>query len=436
MPWKRSLDLLSTKKRRNEESTWLATERTQEGDLASGRAPIQIVVGLDLGTSFTKVVVGESRNHYAVPFGEFSLSNNPYLLPSAVSVQKANGECTPGVNENGTHVFHDIKLPLIERDFGEQVQIRAIVFLALLFRYVRGWFYSTHGHTYRNREVQWVVNIGLPTDSFDDEVLKEMFLKITRTAWRSSVVRGPISFTACAADLRLVNKQTEHRAEYYSGRFPPDYRINAFPEFAAQLKGYSRSPLRWSDLFVMIDAGGGTVDVTVFNVLHRMAETRCTIIARTVRPLGTQFLIRHRFKRLRINDFRQMSPFEDLLSYREFARLRNTSMRRIAEIDMPFRRKIQRCIGDALCHSEQFHPESARWNSGLPTFFCGGATSSEIYTTSLGTSRLVPIDLPEPANLVADLRKGIPYNRLALAYGLSFGASKIIRLNRGDENGG
>lgn len=427
MPWKKILALLSGKRRSEEEKRQIAIERTQANNTASRDSRIQIVVGVDFGTSFTKVVIGESRIHYAVPFDDFSLPGHPHLLPSAISVMGVDGKCALGVTENQRQVFDDLKMPLIDRNFGEQVQLRAVAFLALVFRHTRKWFSNTHGNTYRNREIQWFVNIGLPTDSFDDNDLKEVFLRITRAAWHSSVVTGQISLATCANELRIVHKPIKRSTDRSSDRKLPDDRFNAFPEFAAQLTGYTRSPRHLEDLHAMIDVGGGTLDVTVFNVVQRRGEYRFPIFARTVQPLGPRYLVQHRLDKLGIHDS-LISPFENLPPDKEFAHSCNTSVLRIAEIDRPFQRRFREFIGGPLFHTKQHrHPKSRHWKSGIPTFFCGGATASEFYGRLLDSFvepdhplRLLPSELPEPEDLEADLQGEASFGRLALAYSLSF----------------
>lgn len=444
MSWKKVFTLLFGKRRSEEEVPWLDSEKTQATDCASDTSLIQIIVGLDFGTSFTKVVLGESRIRYAVPFGEFSDDINPYLLPSAVSMLGADGRCTLGVHNHATKVFDDLKMPLIDRDFGDEIQFPAMAFLALVFRYVRGWFFSTHGHTYKNREIQWFVNIGLPTDTFDDEYLRRVYLNITKAAWHSSATPGPISLARCADTLRDYNKQVQRLAEHQTEGILPDDRINAFPEFAAQLTGYTRSPRHLEDLHAMIDVGGGTLDVTVFNVIQRQGEYRFPIFARTVQPLGPRYLVRHRLDNLGIHDPRRISPFEDLPPDKQFAHHCSTSVLRIAKIDKPFQRKFREFIGGALLHTKKHrHPKSRHWKTGIPTFFCGGATSSEFYKKQLDAFmgydhplRLVSSELPEPEDLEADLQGETAYGRLALAYSLSFDPYdiwKIVQMNDIDD---
>ena len=52
----------------------------------------QLVMGLDFGTAFTKLIIGETRTHFAVPFSEFTDGANPYLLKSLFYVA-ADGTC-------------------------------------------------------------------------------------------------------------------------------------------------------------------------------------------------------------------------------------------------------------------------------------------------------------------------------------------------------
>ncbi len=428
MLFKRILDMFSRNTASADESQWILTDRTQIEPSKSGDSPIQLVVGLDFGTSFTKVVVGESRIHYAVPFGKISLGKNPYLLPSAVSIVGRGDECMLGVCGDATQVFDNLKMPLIDRNFGEQAQGRAVVFLALVLRYVRGWFFNTHGQTYKNREIHWFMNIGLPTDSYDDKDLTNVYRNIVHAAWRSSVVRGPISLKRSIDYLSVGDSRVKRLPAEFSDRFLQDDRINVFPEFAAQLTGYTRSPRHQKDLHAMIDVGGGTFDVTVFNVIQRQGEDLFPIFARTVRPLGPRYLVRHRFGALGLPDTDEISPFDDLPDDKEFADLCRVSVGLLAEVDKPFQRKIRECIGNAVLYTKQNrHPDSRHWKSGLPTFFCGGATSSEFYLRLLAIFkeercpfRLLSTDLPQPEDLETPLLDGASYNRLVVAYGLSF----------------
>ncbi len=125
-------------------------------DGTDGSGKIEIVLGLDFGTSSTKAVVhvfnfpGEPA--FAVPFGNFAHENSKYLLPTKLFV-KRNGCCSLESAPDAS-LLTDIKIGLM----GEPDKIIAPVsgppcdasaatvataYLALVLRYVRRWFLQT-----------------------------------------------------------------------------------------------------------------------------------------------------------------------------------------------------------------------------------------------------------------------------------------------------
>ncbi len=433
MVWRRIQRWLARDKGVAKEFQWLLTDKTQIEPQKVGQEPIQLVIGLDFGTSFTKIVVGESRKRYAVPFDDFALDKdkNPYLLPSVVSIVQVSEECTLGLHSNAIRTHDNLKMPLIDRDFSPEVKIRAVVFLALVLRYVRGWLFSAHQRTYMNRHIEWFVNVGLPTDSYDDNELTSIYLDIVRTAWHLSILPGPISFATALIQIQQPLNDLADRAL-------PDDRINTFPEFVAQIAVYVRSPRRQEDLHAMIDVGSGTLDVTVFNVVKKKTEDLFPIFERAVRPLGTRYLLRHRFEILKSPDIITVSPFDDLPSNGHIAEQCGITVERLTELDQPFRKNIGKCVGNALRHTKQNrYPSSHNWKHGLPTFFCGGGAASEFYASFFNVYKQRPppyrlrfSDLPYPEDLEASLLDGNIYSRLTVAYGLSFDPfdlGKIVR---------
>jgi len=55
-----------------------------------GNSKKRLVIGLDFGAAFSKVVIGDNRVRYAVPFAEFAHADNQYLLPSILNTDKNN----------------------------------------------------------------------------------------------------------------------------------------------------------------------------------------------------------------------------------------------------------------------------------------------------------------------------------------------------------
>lgn len=415
---------------------------------SAGVRPIQLVIGLDFGTSFSKVVVGETTKRYAVPFEDYSVGDNPLLLPSCLRVKSGDGECTLGINGQGGVLHDNLKMPLIEGDFSDEVRARAAAFLALVLRHTRDWLFKEHGKTYRNRKIEWFVNVGLPTDSYDVEELNTAYLDIVRSAWFASILPGAVTYPAVLEIVKQNVVQLDEMESEVLEQLLPDDRINAFPEFSAQITGYVRSPSSQEGLHATADVGGGTLDVTIFNVLQRDGEPRYPIFFRWVKPLGVRYLMSHRLKTFGKEDGNAYSPFENMPSHMDFINKYEISEGELEDADRPFRRRVQDEIVSSLKYTREHRdPKAAHWDpgsssygDGLKSFFCGGGVLSEFYSGLLhefeakpATLKLRPLQLPVPEDLEMPGDFATAYARLAVAYGLSFDPFDIGKIKRESE---
>ena len=358
-------------------------------------------------------------------------------------------ECWLGVEADGGILHDNLKMPLIERDFSGDVRARAAAFLALVLRYARGWLLEQHGTVYRGRKIEWFVNVGLPTDSFDDAELTSVYVGIVDAAWRMSIHSGAVSLSGAKDQLTRNPTDTGEFPEEYVARLLPADRISAFPEFSAQVAGYVRSPRRQDGLHTMVDVGGGTLDVTVFNV-HKDSDGDdiFPIFARHVRPLGTRYLMQARRNALTGHGAWSYSPFDELPGDAKFGRAHNVSMEELKELDRPFRKRAHTTVADALKYTKEHrYPTAPHWDStkrgyglGMPSFYCGGGASADFYATLLsGFEVLQPpyklsqsiLPIPDDLNVRRTARKANA--RLAVAYGLSFDPYDIGRIIRMSE---
>ena len=402
---------------------------------SEGVRPIQLVIGLDFGTSFSKVVVGEPRVHYAVPFEAHSVGDNPFLLPSCLRVLNGEGECRLGINGQDGALHDNLKMPLIEGDYSDETRARAAAFLALVLRHTRDWLFKAHGTTYENRKIKWYVNVGLPTDSYDAEELNAAYLDIVRSAWLASILPGAVTYPAVLEIVKQNAVQLDEMKSEVLEQLLPDDRIHAFPEFAAQITGYVRSPSSQEGLHATVDVGGGTLDVTIFNLLQKDGEPRYPIFFRQVEPLGVRYLMSLRLETLGKKDDHPYSPYEDMPSRTDFINRYEICEDELENADKPFRRKVQDLIVSSLNHTRQHRdPKAAHWDrgsssfgDGLKSFFCGGGVLSEFYSSLLHKFerkppilKLRPLRLPVPTDLEMPDDFATAYARLAVAYGLSF----------------
>jgi len=385
-----------------------------------GRERLQIVLGLDFGTAFTKVVIADRRRAYAVPLFE-PKQGNAYLLPG-IFFTGSDGSATLGP-EPGSTQHSDLKMRLLEGDLDDESLRQATCFLALVFRQARGWFLTTHQLTYRGNLLDWYVNVGMPTDHYHQNEMTTAYRRIVAAAWAASTDAARIT-------LEMVGA-------YLDGRLPPmlsNDAIAVFPEFVGQINGYVRSPLRRNDLHLLVDVGAGTLDVAVFNVHRSDDEDVFPIFGKSVKPLGVHFLQKHRVAQSHQGRARSGAVHleQDATASSVMATL-GVSAEQLNRIDAPFAAAVLTEIQEQVRVTRtRYYPESRRWTDGLTFFLCGGGSQVALYADLAARMErdrapcaLARLELPRPERLEADRTADAIYDRLSVAYGLSFDALDI-----------
>lgn len=380
---------------------------------------IDLVIGLDFGTAFTKIVIGETRRAYAIPFGDSAHPSNKYLLPGILTIGPA-GDMSLGVGANGK-LYTDLKMNILNGVVNDESFEAIVAFLALALRRARGWFLTKYRKTYELQKINWSVNVGLPTKQYHDEELNGLYNRIVRAAWHASTYEGSLTIDRVRASIQndggLIN--------------PED--VGTFPEFVAQVLGYVRSPARQDDLHLLVDVGAGTFDVAMFNVHKDRDGDRFPIFAGRVEQFGVQMLHRYRVGKAResgaaLKDEHYVEGSADA----KVASTLGLTRDELRRIDGPFIENLRQQIIAAKQDTHRRYPNSPRWRNDqgpktvMPLFLCGGGARSELYATF--TNNIVRDNLPcrltqrtlgKPDRLVAPGVGAVNYDRLSVAYGLS-----------------
>jgi len=418
-----------------------------------------IVIGFDFGTSSSKLVFRDSARQtaYAVPFGALSCEGNSYLIPTNIFV---SAEGTLSLSTGG-HSYNNIKSHLIN-NYGQHIfsiskyshaitaKELATAYMALVIRFARAWFLQHNEAIYRKTHIHWHINMGIPSKNYDDMLMIKVFRSIEMAAWRLSRSKMAITIT----EVKKIFAEAERHIETNGANIDtkkndslwrhPDY-AHTHPEVIMEVVGYVRSPLRTKGLHLLVDVGASTLDVATFIVHSKEGEDCYPLLKTDVKSYGTMELHKRRIESLKnnnpssmerlqqISDINPTSPLPDL-SYYEMPFGTNE----LSKIDDDFFKECYRIVGEVirntLLHRD---PNSNAWKRGLPVFICGGGGRLSTYRKTienLGSKISISRknfkgfsikNIPKPDQLDAPDLPLQEYDRLAVAYGLSFTSDEI-----------
>jgi hypothetical protein len=408
-----------------------------------------IFLGLDFGTSSVKAIIGDRNRkaHYAVPF-RYGQYIDQYLLPTCLYQE---GDTFSLESESGV-VFRNLKLDLMDYPDSKEAQLRCVAFLALAIQRIRGWFLGTHAETYRYSDLLWTLNIGIP--SVDRGTYSVLMEQIGWAAWIVASEKGGMT-------QELVSKGFETAGELVNGLAEPseqeDLEVAAVPEIAAQIYGYVKSDAfdpNAQNLFLLADVGAGTVDCALFKVRQQTnGEEDFLFYQKSVEPYGVANLHRRRLEwweevflsmedkpenllglvqgQLEQIDAAQHIP-DRCSDYFSGVRVKGNPELGpyVANPDGKFKKQITEQVQVKTLHkaksSGDWHVEALR---NTPFFLCGGGTRNEFYQRinesvqhhpSVSFLRLSPKTLARPSNIIAPGLARKDWDRLSVAYGLSF----------------
>lgn len=400
--------------------------------------PEQLIMGVDVGTSLSKVVVLVRHRRVAVTFDAPGGEDNPYLLPTALTVMP-DGECRLGLHEGGK-CYDDIKKPLIDGKLDDSVQLPLMAFMALLFQHVQKQIMESQGRLLSGR-LDWLVNLGVPTESFGggskgERELVRAFGRSAEVAWGLaeqmgvSNNEGPLTLDRCRRAMQASDT---------GGPRNGLDRIGVFPEIVAQVASYVKSKQRQEGVHVLVDVGGGTLDVTAFQVLPSYVDTNGTPIwARTVQQLGTRDVVEFINKAKGIGAQLMLLPFKHLPSEEETARIVGISLAKLKDILESFSRRVVCAVRKTISKAGKTH--GLAWHPGR-MFLVGGGASVDLYRevakkfeNKNWQFHVRQVPLPRPDDLEAPEIDNAHWHRLAVAYGLSFEPFDIGGITPPDDN--
>ena len=399
-----------------ERSKFAEVLNTRAGSKSSSSEKLFAILGLDFGTSSTKMIVrfpyepGEPT--IGIPAPEPCRSgNHPYLWQTVLWLK--DGVFTPWCVP-GAAVLNSIKQGLIQGRGDKPLanlaltvnrdQV-AVAYIAFAIRYANGWLLKNRPDIFRHREVTWFVNLGMPAASHDELTIIRPYRRIGAAALQLAKLDCPVTIeaTRCFLDDPHVNRsaESEENAE--------ELGVAVLPETAAEMTGFAKSTRGAPGLYLLIDVGAMTLDACMFNLV-KISDTdhQFSLFRADVRPLGVDSL--HWF----LAEGKTPDQFEKQCSV-----------------------MLRTIIFDTKAES---NPHAEEWKEGhdLPILFAGGGASNLLHREVVNSLDLRMkeftnndgirlLDLPVPTAI--DLPVPIAdFGRMAVAWGLSYPPTEIGRI--------
>jgi len=411
-----------------------------------------LVVGFDFGTSCSKIIIQDVviQTCYAVSFEGIAIDRHGYFVPSQVFINDK------GVFrlESSDNLLRDLKIKLMDSPyqiFDEELAVDltavevTVAFIALVLQRTITWFLNKYQDIYGNTHIIWQLNIGLPSRSYDDSSMCEVFRLVALAGWRAAVLNKEITVDCVKESIKDSRTDLQMPDEVKAPVLHPNY-VEIIPEVISEVIGYARSPLRNEGLHLLVDIGASTFDVSIFTLHSPEGEDCYTIWSAEVELLGCLKLHRQRISKankimnnnlLKIDEsLNGMTPLPKIDDY--FPETTHELKEAVCElrdnIDEPFFRKCgQRIYSVILNAKNNILPLYPSWERGLPAFICGGGSYISEYRELIedcnlelyGIGRLRVIELPRPEGLDSVGLNSDNYHRMAVAYGLSFSIDDI-----------
>ncbi len=223
---------------------------------------IDLVLGIDFGTSCTKVVIGDGRHGKAfpIPFGSPATDLASWLHPTRL------GDET------------NLKMRLMETPDDPAVRDLVACYLATVITSARSWFKENSPGNYSRHNCSWSLNLGFPEKKVrSNSSLALAYRRCAEIALQLVALTGTPT-PQMAARFRTGEQEI-------APAIPPN-RIHLYPEIAAQLAGYIKSSYRQRGNLLLIDVGAGTLDVSTLIIHDNQEEDIVSFHVCDVKPLG------------------------------------------------------------------------------------------------------------------------------------------------------
>lgn len=405
--------------------------------------PLAINLGIDFGTSFTKVCFRDldTEETGIVTFGGRTAEEAMIASRIVVGRDGSLSLATQLASEPTSTIVRYLKMRLagvpmqqplpaihgIDLNQNKAVCALSSWFLASVISKSQDWVLSHEVDRSVGRKLQWSANVGVPVEHFDSPTI-DLFRKVLGVAW------------AWTEDQNIPSDLDEllKRYEVTSDDIDVDRAdFHAIPEIAAAVQSFLTSCSARPEIYVYFDIGGGTVDGVAFDYVNRDGERVVNFYSGKVEPIGLAAIA---------NEIDPENPqaVEQAIAGKKIARTLREKLkgaekalrRHVGNIVMTAKKKDPRnwqrdAIQDISRPRRTFVALQEHHMVPLIIFLGGGGAGSKWYQQTIASTYktnqqvnagIPPYQLdevPSPADLEMNGLDPHAFRRFAIAYGLS-----------------
>lgn len=458
---------------------------TDAGRKIDPRSRVDITIGLDLGTSCSKVVWRYRDRSYPVCFGKDPGSITDYLYPSTVYFdgQALQTDPDPGRDrswrtefrvshfkvclacENNPHSKCRIghcalttwNPALFSDDIkGKEVSFILAYYLASVLTRARDHIideFEKRIQRIDRRNIRWKVCLAVPNRYMAYKNITSEYELVLKTGW---LISSALQNLKQKSSARLM-KQCYFHASRLAGSNPLDCFI--VPETVAQVKSFVKSRNTGDGLYALVDIGAGTVDASVFRLFNHPKQGRVhSDYATMVLNTGSAFIeslafywfsrqdwlkesdgVSPQYAENRLREVLRQMKENDGESIPDYPTIPATELNQsLVEASKRVKFRVHDLLKKLFDEAYKLEPNADRWTD-LKLILSGGGAVSPVYRNSSTLAfslehckpshppRLIDFKIPDDFQL-GYLRQD-QFHRFAVAYGLSLEESEQISFN-------
>ncbi|HBB34319.1 MAG TPA: hypothetical protein DDZ80_23035 [Cyanobacteria bacterium UBA8803] len=404
---------------------------------------LYINLGIDFGTSFTKVCFRDIGRNYSevVTFADRSANLEEALLPTKIGVLE-DGTLLAGLTAAEWAALEqplktsinyikmrlaDLDIPqqsdrwrldrLPELDRPETVENLCAYYLSCAIARAQSWIRQNKPDLVKNQTIEWSANVGVPVEYCDSAAIAR-FQKVLSLAWLLRNEPQIELFTLETLD-KCLSELRSHLADN-----PID--CHAIPEISAEVWSCLNSREFDDGFYVFFDVGCGTLDGVSFRYWRHDGEPKVDFYSGLVKPLGVSAISQSLAAELNLPEGRVK---------RLIFNSKNSRSNQFNATQS--RRQIQQLVGKVVVEGRENHGnhrpvfKDLAVQPGLSVFIGGGGGLTSFYKKAIldthvnfqhrnvGIPAYIQKNIPTPKDLSLNGLNPVEFHRFAVAYGLS-----------------